>query len=444
MTSNQRRPGFRLPWGTGPEESQPEGDAHAATSDLASTSTDASSAAAPASQPIPADAAAAPGAAAAGSEPATAAEGPTGADAAPDDEKPEDTKPVDAKPDDHKPDDAKPDDTKPQDPGPIDATPAEPAPVAAAEPKVAASGAGQVAAATAPQPADNSAGFMRDLVAAMRRVAEETRQAGLSDLRTKAEERVRTLEADAEARRAELTARADRDVEAVGAWAEAEAQRMKSEAEQRVVARKAQLDQQLAAETTRAEAEADALRDRVAEYERALDAYHAQLSDISDPSAFAAAAKRMPPAPRLAGDEEVPASTAPAAEPPITEPASAPATDASSGDAEAALAARLAELDSGAVTSVPAANEGEPTSTEVRVSGLGSFGAITGFRQALAAAEGIEGVSLSLGPTGEFVFRAVHPAGFNVASTIAALEGDAATIEAQPDGGLRVTLTRAH
>lgn len=425
MTSNQRRPGFRLPWGTGPEESQPEGDANAATSDAASTSSDASSPAASTSQPAAAEATAAPAVAAAGDETATAADGPTDADAARADVKSEDT--------------------KPEDPGAIGATPAEPpAPVAAAEPNVEASDAGQVAAATAPQPADNSAGFMRDLVAAMRRVAEETRQAGLSDLRTKAEERVRTLEADAEARRAELKARADRDVEAVGAWAEAEAQRIRSEAEQRVVARKAQLDQQLAAETTRAEAETDALRDRVAEYERALDAYHAQLSDISDPSAFATTAKRMPPPPRLAGDEEDPASAAPAAEPPITEPVPATATDASSGDAEAALAARLAELDSGAAASAPATEGGEPTSTEVRVTGLGSFGAITGFRQALAAAEGIEGVSLSLGPTGEFVFRAVHPAGFNVASTIAALEGDAATIEAQPDGGLRVTLTRAH
>ncbi|MEO7396003.1 MAG: hypothetical protein ABIW50_05225, partial [Candidatus Limnocylindria bacterium] len=140
-----------------------------------------------------------------------------------------------------KPEDAKPDAAKPTE---------APAPVAAVEPTVEASGASPTAATVA-QPADNSAGFMRDLVAAMRRVAEDTRQAGLSDLRTKAEERVRTLEADAETRRAELKARADRDVEAVGAWAEAEVQRIKSEAEQRVVARKAQLDQQLAAETTR-------------------------------------------------------------------------------------------------------------------------------------------------------------------------------------------------
>ena len=82
---------------------------------------------------------------------------------------------------------------------------------------------------------------------------------------------------------------------------DSETERIKQEAEQRIVARRAQLDQQLAAETTRAEAEAKAApRPRVEAYERELDAYHAQLSDIADPAAFAAAAKRMPPPPQLA------------------------------------------------------------------------------------------------------------------------------------------------
>ena len=153
---------------------------------------------------------------------------------------------------------------------------------------------------TAAGTAEISAGFMRDLVEAMRRVAEETRQSSLSDLRTTAEERVRGLEADAERRREELKATAETDVAGVGEWSNSETERIKQEAEQRIVARRAQLDQQLAAETTRAEAEAKTLRDRVEAYERELDAYHAQLSDIADPAAFAAAAKRMPPPPRLA------------------------------------------------------------------------------------------------------------------------------------------------
>ncbi len=419
MTSNQRRPGFRLPWGTGAEGSAPEGEAEEpmataepvtrpeATRSGASASS-ADSAEPPTNEPDAADAAstvAASVAADEGDAPDTVA-----------------TR------------------TTPASPGASTAAPA-------------------AESAPTPRPADTSAGFMRDLVAAMRRVAEETRQSGLSELRTKAEEQVRTLEANAERRRDELKARADRDVAAVGEWETSEAERSKKEAEQRVVARRAQLDQQLAGDTTRAETDVQALRDRVAEYERALDAYHAQLSDIADPAAFATAAKSMPAPPKLdVLSQETAVQPPPVAAPPSagtpepTGPTAAAEVSAdaeptwpaesSSRDAEAALNARLAELD--AKVAPAATTNGDATTTEVRVTGLGSFGAITGFRQALAAADGIEGVSLSLGPTGEFVFRAVHAAGFDMAGTITAIEGEGATVEAQEDGALRVTLTRAH
>ncbi len=325
----------------------------------------------------------------------------------------------------------------------------------------AAEGAGDVQIQPAPMASaearpisvEASTGFMRDLVAAMHRVAEETRRSGLSALRTRAEEQVRTLEAGAEHRREELRSGAEADVVAVGAWADTETQRIQQEAEQRVAARRARLDQQLSAEMTRAEGETASLRERVASYERDLDAYHAQLSDIADPAAFAAVAERMPAPPRLGGGVETgfpPADgNAPSAE---TLPAAAVEHPAE----EEVLVARLAELDAALerpvddadrVSDIPtgtdAAASAEPASTEILVKGLGSFGAITGFRQSLAAVDGIAGVSLSLGPTGEFVFRAIHPSGFDVAAAIAKLEGDAAAIETTADDGLRVTLDRA-
>jgi hypothetical protein len=112
------------------------------------------------------------------------------------------------------------------------------------------------------------------------------------------------------------------------------------------------------------------------------------------------------------------------------------------------LAIRLAQLDAtlpaaGTADEAPTAVSAEPTTTEVVVKGLGSFGAITGFRQALSGVPGIDGVALSLGQTGEFVFRATHATGFDVRSAIAQLEGDGAKIEDRPEGGLRVTLERA-
>jgi hypothetical protein len=321
----------------------------------------------------------------------------------------------------------------------------------------------------APPPTETSAGFMRDLVAAMRRVAEETRQAGLADLRAKSEEQVQKLEADSERLREELRSRAEADIAGVAAWASSEEDRIKREAEQRVVGRRAQLDQQLAAETTRAQGEAQALRDRVAAYEAELDAYHAQLSDIADPAAFASAAKNMPSPPRLAGvpaaaDAPAVADVESVAEVEVeSEAAPEPATEAVVETAddiapapeihpaeEEVLTARLAELDAtldagsnAGEAAGPDAPRAESAATEVLVKGLGSFGAITGFRQSLASVDGIDGVSLSLGPTGEFVFRAIHAVGFDVTAAIKGLEGDSVTIEERPEGGLRVTLDRA-
>ncbi|MDQ3689881.1 MAG: hypothetical protein M3406_07605 [Chloroflexota bacterium] len=300
--------------------------------------------------------------------------------------------------------------------------------------------------------AEAPSGFMRDLVAAMRRVAEETRRSGLAALRNRAEEHVRELESDAEQRREELKSNAEADVVAVGAWADAEKERIQQEAAQRVAARRARLDQQLAAETTRAEGEAASLRERVAGYEQELDAYHAQLSDIADPAAFAAAAKRMPAPPRLGGALDTVDSATEMNSPNAEDH---PPVDAVHPAEEEVLVSRLAELDAALERQTDDPDRGstslatdavastEPASTEILVKGLGSFGAITGFRQALANVDGIAGVSLSLGPTGEFVFRAIHPAGFDVAAAIAKLEGDAAAIERTADDALRVTLDRA-
>jgi hypothetical protein len=415
MTSNQRRPGFRLPW-TSDEEAAAAAGAEAGVNGNG-----------PADHADAVEASVAPAATEAGA--ATAPAAPTHAPAAP------------------------------------------------------------THAPAAPSAREAPSGFMRDLVSAMRRVAEENRQASLADLRTKSEERVRALEGETGERARELRERAESDIAGVGDWSRSEVARIEQEAEQRVVARRAQLDQQLAAEATRSEAEAQALRDRVAAYEQELDAYHARLSDIADPAAFAAAAKTMPPQPKL--DDPLVVSAAPAPELVTAAPVAATAAPAveeaqepvaagqadddepavpepaTTGDGQAAEASAPAEpaepavpaqqaesaeaaappaaAPQAAASAAPvadAASQGT-TATEVMVKGLGSFGAITGFRQSLASVDGVDGVSLSLGPTGEFVFRAIHAPNFDIAGAIASLEGDAATIEARPEGGLRVTLDRS-
>lgn len=418
MTANQRRPGFRLPWSSETDGPAEEGDSTTPATEVNVESTPAAHVA----------------------ESATAASRPAPTSRAP----------------------------QPTGTARTDATPTEDAPIAAVETPAtdaaeapaaepdAATVAGEPVteakdAAPSVQPADSGGGddFMRELVAAMRRVADEARQGGLAELRSRADEQVHALETDAERRREDLRARAETDVAGVGDWAKAEAERIKAEAEARVVARRAQLEQQLAADATRTDSDTKALRDRVAEYERELEAFHAQLTEINDPAAFAAAAKRMPRPPKLAG------GVAPAANAAGDHAQVEPTTGASNGVAatqpevhpaeEEVLAARLAQLDATLPEAEAAAApaSAEPVTTEVVVKGLGSFGAITGFRQALSAVDGIDGVALSLGQTGEFVFRATHDGGFDVRSAITTLEGDGAKVEERPEGGLRVTLDRA-
>ena len=389
MTANQRRPGFRLPW-----TSEEEGEAARAGETAA--------------EPTPASTGPAP-------EPAHTAT--TAVSAA------------------HTPD-----------------APAAPAPALPSE-------------ATAAGDAEPPEEFLRELVAAMRRVADETKQAGLADARARADERVKQLESQGERRRQEISTRAETDIAAVGEWAKAEAERIKAEAERRVAARRAQLEEQLAADQARGEADAKAVRDRIGDYERELEAYHAQLAEISDPAAFAAAAKRMPRPPILEAATSAAPGPAPSTSPaPPAAPihTDAPAPTGTNGQQpavaevhpaeEEVLAARLAELDAtlptdhaaeaGTAPAAAATASATSDTTEVVVSGLGSFGAITSFRQALADVDGVQAVALSLGGSGEFVFRATHRAGFDVGAAITSLEGDAAKVQPRPEGGLLVKLER--
>ncbi len=140
------------------------------------------------------------------------------------------------------------------------------------------------------------------------------------------------------------------------------------------------------------------------------------------------------------------------------EPAPMPGEDEADGkDASTStgLAARLRELDArigssepvtgeeeSAVTTLASPAPGGEVATAIMVSGLGSFGAITSFKQALERVEGVHGISLSLGPTGEFVYRATHGTGFDLAAAIEQIERGTAKIDRQADGSLRVTVQR--
>ena len=80
--------------------------------------------------------------------------------------------------------------------------------------------------------------------------------------------------------------------------------------------------------------------------------------------------------------------------------------------------------------------------TSIQVHGLGSFGAITSFKQSLEKVDGIRSVTLGLGPSGEFIYTATHAPSFDLGSAIRAIEGEGVEIE-RDNGTLRVKVGKA-
>ena len=75
--------------------------------------------------------------------------------------------------------------------------------------------------------------------------------------------------------------------------------------------------------------------------------------------------------------------------------------------------------------------------TAIQVHGLGSFGAITSFKQSLEKVDGIRSVTLGLGPSGEFIYTATHAPAFDLTRAIRAIEGEGVEIE-RDNGTLKV------
>ncbi len=92
------------------------------------------------------------------------------------------------------------------------------------------------------------------------------------------------------------------------------------------------------------------------------------------------------------------------------------------------------------VAAEPAVPEPLPDqATSIQVHGLGSFGAITSFKQSLERVNGIRSVTLGLGPSGEFVYTATHAPTFDLGGAIRAIEGEGVEIE-RDNGTLKVRI----
>lgn len=304
--------------------------------------------------------------------------------------------------------------------------------------------------AEAPSPASAAPEFLTSLIDAMRRVVEASRDSKLAELKATADAETGQLDARRTEREAALRELSELDINGIGAWERSEIERIRGEAVSRVAARREQLDKELAELVASTEAERAALWGRADAYEQQVSTFMEELAGINDPTAFATAAGRMPsvPAHVSPGTQVVTATTAAPREP-AAETASAPGRPPNSGSpvpsqwTAPAVADRLAALNQqlGRDADALVPQEAE-VATAIEVQGLGSFGAITSLKQSLEKVSGIRSVALALGPSGDFVYTAVHPEGFDVAAAIRAIEGEAVQID-RDNGTLRVKVARA-
>lgn len=324
--------------------------------------------------------------------------------------------------------------------------------------------------------------FLGSLVDAMRRVVETTRDRTLAEMREAVETEAGQLDLARAARESTLRERAEAEIAGVSSWEHAEIERIRAEALRKVQARGGQLDQELAQLSAANTAEHAALTARAEAYEREVSEFIAGLEAIKDPAAFAAAARRMPPpwsakpapsatptvatsvapmAPPATAMPAEPAPTGTAAAPELAtsepgvgesaaaepmKPAEAPtngvasATDAASADVVPAEPVAPEPVAPQAEAAEAVAPEPEPVAdqtTPIQVHGLGSFGAITSFKQSLEKVEGVRSVTLGLGPSGEFIYTATHSPAFDLTAAIRAIEGEGVQIE-RGNGTLKV------
>ena len=99
---------------------------------------------------------------------------------------------------------------------------------------------------------------------------------------------------------------------------------------------------------------------------------------------------------------------------------------------EETIASRLAGL----VPAVPASTD--TVQIRVLVSGLVSVASIAGFKRGLSRLPGVQSVSVSSGPDGEFVFAAVCAAGLDLAGAITTMQGFSARVTSASDDRLEV------
>ncbi|HSL97403.1 MAG TPA: hypothetical protein VK831_02410 [Candidatus Deferrimicrobiaceae bacterium] len=338
----------------------------------------------------------------------------------------------------------------------------DPAPTAEAEPDVEPAVETQPEAEPETEPVRaprRDTPLVAGLVKAMREAAETSRGESIAALRAEATAHVETIRSGSTDEEAALRKQADADVAEIREWAKAEAARIRTESEERIADRQA-------AHALELEAHAEAIDARVAEVEAAVSAYEAEMGAFferllaeDDPARLATLAERAPDPPILADlaamprpatfepatpGPAVPSESDTAHEPEATsqphagERASDELIDESLGpeDAAAAEAQAFEDLEIADDDGNRAADA--PGSHRMVVTGLTTVAGISAFKGAIGQLEGVQGVSVTAGERGTFVFAIAHDPALDLESALPQLPGFDAKVTGRDDDAIRV------
>ncbi|CAN5469204.1 hypothetical protein BH20CHL7_BH20CHL7_12910 [soil metagenome] len=354
------------------------------------------------------------------------------------------------------------------------------------DPIQAANDPGSTAVASAPARKPNK--FMADLTRAMQAAAASARSETLERMAAEAKTFVESIHAASSDQATELRRKADDDVAAVREWSKVEIARIRGETEEQITHRKERLEREIEDHAATIETRIERVQRRVGAFETEMEAFFERLLAEDDPTRFAAMAESLPEPPPLDTDDDTVAPMAEAIAEPIVEsvadavveplpevdgnipaaesnPDLTPeptdprlsalglAPDFAAAEAEAAdftaiddgsldevpdiadeaIAARLAGL-------VPDEHDMPATAiTRLSVVGLVSVASIAGFKRHLSHAPGVQSVGVSSGPDGQFVFAVTHDATIAMRDVVQVLPGFGARVTGEADGELTVT-----
>lgn len=285
------------------------------------------------------------------------------------------------------------------------------------------------------------------LVRAMREASEAARKEALDAVAQTAKERTDEIQTESANQNAEIRRAGDTDVAEIREWSKARMARLREETEQRIADRRQRLELECEDHAARIEHRIDWVQQTVGEYESRMEVFFETLMAENDPARLAGFAEQMPQPPDLTdeGDQSdwTPSHALDAARAAAAEAAALADFDIAADGSDLEASDRLDLTDEapepGEAALQATAGDGE---TRLSVVGLVSVASIAGFKRGISKAPGVESISVSSGPGGEFIFTVRHGPTVDLREVVTDLDGFSATVTGDEAGVLSVTASQ--